>query len=61
VEGQGNASIGAPRLAGMKAAAITAALQQFAAGNGGTAMMQSVARALSPAEVRAVAAYFAAK
>lgn len=59
VSGEGNASIGAPRLAGLPAGAIDAALQRFASGNGGNALMQSIARALSPAERQAVASYFA--
>jgi cytochrome c553 len=56
--GLGNPSIGAPRLAGLPAGTIETYLQRFAAGDGGTAMMQSIARALSPAERRAVAGYF---
>ncbi len=58
VNGQGNASIGAPRLAGLPAGVIVAALQGFAKGDGGNAMMQNIARALSAAEMRAVAGYF---
>jgi cytochrome c553 len=34
-------------------------LKQFAAGNGGNAVMQGIARSLSPAEMAAVAGYFA--
>jgi cytochrome c553 len=56
--GQGNAAIGAPRLAGQPQAAIERYLGQFAAGQGGNAIMQSIARALSPAEAKAVAGYF---
>jgi cytochrome c553 len=57
--GGGNASIGAPALAGMPAAAIEGYLKQFAAGQAGNATMQYIARALSPAETAAVAQYFA--
>jgi cytochrome c553 len=57
--GAGNASIGAPALAGMPAAEIEGWLKNFAAGHGGTATMQYIAQALSPAETTAVADYFA--
>jgi len=59
VQGQGNASIAAPRLAGLPATAIETYLKQFASGAGGNATMQSIAQALSPAETNAVADYFA--
>jgi cytochrome c553 len=59
VEGQGNPSIGAPRLAGLPAATIESYLKQFASGAGGNATMQNIAQALSPAETAAVATYFA--
>jgi cytochrome c553 len=59
VQGQGNPSIGAPRLAGLPAAVIEGYLKQFAAGNGGNAVMQNIAQSLSPAETAAVAGYFA--
>jgi len=58
VQGQGNASIGAPRLAGLPAAQIQTYLKQFASGAGGNATMQNIAQALSPAETAAVAGYF---
>jgi cytochrome c553 len=61
VNGEGNASIGAPKLAGLPAGEIEAYLKQFAAGNGGNATMQYIAQALSPAETQAVASYFAGK
>jgi cytochrome c553 len=61
VNGQGNASIGAPRLAGLPAAAIETYLKQFAAGQGGNATMRYIAQALSPAETLAVAGYFASQ
>jgi cytochrome c553 len=54
VDGQGNASIGAPQLAGMPAATIET-------GTGGNATMRYIAEALSPAETRAVADYFAGR
>jgi cytochrome c553 len=59
MQGQGNASIGAPKLAGLPASVIEGYLKQFAAGNGGNAVMQGIAQALSPAETVAVATYFA--
>jgi cytochrome c553 len=59
VAGAGNAAIGAPALAGLPAGAIAGALAQFAKGDGGTPLMQSIAQALSPEETNAVAAYFA--
>jgi cytochrome c553 len=58
--GAGNAATGAPALAGMPAGAIAAALANMAQGQSGTPLMQSIAKALSPAEIRAVAGYFAA-
>jgi len=58
VRGQGNAAIGAPALAGLPAGAIEAALAQYKAGQGGNALMRSIAAALSPAETQAVAGYF---
>ena len=58
--GTGNPAIGAPALAGLPAGQISAALANMAKGHGGTALMQSIAAALSPAEAAAVAAYFAA-
>jgi len=56
--GQGNTSIGAPKLAGLPAGVIISALQDYAKGQGGTPMMQNIAAALTPAEMQAVAAYF---
>jgi cytochrome c553 len=57
---QGNASIGAPALAGEPVRTTLAALGAIAAGKtGGNAVMRSTARALSPAERNAVAAYLA--
>jgi cytochrome c553 len=54
---QGNDAIGAPKLAGLPAAAIESYLALFANGQSGTATMQFIAQALSPAETKAVAAY----
>ena len=59
VQAQGNPAIGAPRLAGMPAAAIETYLALFAKGQSGNATMQFIAQALSPAETKAVAAYLA--
>jgi cytochrome c553 len=59
VNGAGNPATGAPALAGLPAGVITAALANMAKGQSGTALMQSIAQALSPDEARAVAAYFA--
>jgi len=59
LQGLGNSSIGAPRLAGLPAPVIESYLARFAAGQGGNALMQHIASALSPAETQAVAAYFA--
>lgn len=59
-DGAGNAATGAPALAGLPAVAIETALDNMAKGTGGTGLMPSIARALSPAERQAVAAYFAA-
>ncbi len=58
--GSGNASIGAPALAGLPATTIEGLLRQYAAGTGGNAIMQSIAKSLSPAETTAVATYFSA-
>jgi len=58
VNGQGNASIGAPRLAGLPAGVIVGALENFSKGAGSNAMMQNIASALSPAEMQAVGTYF---
>ncbi len=57
--GAGNPSIGAPALAGLPASVIQTALTQYAAAHGGNAIMQSIAAGLSPAEMAAVAEYFA--
>jgi cytochrome c553 len=58
VDGAGNAGIGAARLAGLPAAAISAALTNYAAGHGGNAIMQRIAGSLSAAEITDLAAYF---
>jgi len=57
--GAGNPATGAPALAGLPAGVITAALGSMARGQSGAPLMQSIAQALSPAEIQAVAAYFA--
>jgi cytochrome c553 len=57
--GAGNVSTGAPALAGRPAGQIAAALTRMAQVQGGNALMQSIAHSLSPAEIQAVAAYFA--
>jgi len=54
---QGNSATGAPKLAGLPAAAIASYLALFANGQGGNATMQYIAQALSPAETQAVADY----
>jgi cytochrome c553 len=56
--GAGNPSTGAPALAGLPETQITGALASLAKGQSGTPLMQSIAAALSPAEVQAVASYF---
>jgi cytochrome c553 len=57
---QGNASIGAPALAGMAESATLAALSAIAAGKmGSNEAMRNTARSLSPKEREAVAAYLA--
>jgi cytochrome c553 len=56
---QGNASIGAPRLAGLPAAVIEQALARIAASPNGNGAMRMVAQSLSPAEKSAVADYLA--
>jgi len=57
--GAGNKATGAPALAGLPAGVITAALDKMAKGQGGTPIMRTIAQGLSPAEIAAVAAYFA--
>jgi len=58
--GAGNQAMGAPALAGLPAPIIVQYLTMFSNGQGGNAIMQSIAHALSPAEMQAVAQYFAA-
>ena len=58
VDGMGKPAIGAPALAGLPAPVIEADLAGLALGNSG-GIMTGIAQALSPAEVKAVAAYFA--
>jgi cytochrome c553 len=59
VNAQGNASIGAPKLAGLPAEMVKSNLALFANGQGGNTTMQYIAQALSPAETDAVAGYLA--
>ena len=56
--GAGNAALGSPRLAGLPAAYLEAQLQAFASGRRANAVMQPVARALSPRESEAVATFY---
>lgn len=56
LQAQGNPNTGAPRLAGLPAAGITADLRRFAQGTGNP-IMQSIAVALTPGERQAVAEY----
>jgi len=58
-EGQGNAAIGAPALAGDGVAYLREQLANFAAGRRRHPIMQPIAAALSPAQQDAVAGYFA--
>ncbi len=58
VDGLGKSSMGAPALAGLPAPVIETLLASFAKGQG-NATMQYIAKALSPAEMQAVAGYFA--
>lgn len=58
VNGGGNTSMGAPPLAGLPQPMIVNLLTQFSKGQGGNAVMQSIAHALTPEEMKAVAAYF---
>ncbi|MBU6418456.1 MAG: c-type cytochrome [Proteobacteria bacterium] len=58
VNGQGNAAIGAPALAGMQAPAIVSALNTLAASPNAPAPMPGIAAALTPRERQDVAAYF---
>jgi cytochrome c553 len=57
--GQGNTSIGAPKLAGLPAPVIKTALAQIAANPGGNTAMRMVAQSLTPAATDAIAAYLA--
>ncbi|OYV33161.1 MAG: hypothetical protein B7Z81_11760 [Acidocella sp. 20-61-6] len=58
VDGGGKAAMGAPALAGLPALQIENDLAAFAKGKGGNAIMQSIAKSLTPAQAQAVAAYF---
>lgn len=56
--GEGNAAIGAPRLAGLPAAYLVEQLNAFAEGSRANPLMQPVAKGLDDAQRRAVATYF---
>lgn len=57
---EGNASIGAPRLAGLPDATTLSTLDAIASGTmGKNYVMRNVARSLTPAERKAVAGYLA--
>lgn len=59
VNAQGNASIGAPKLAGLPVDVVKALLARFANGQGSNVTMQNIAQSLSPSETDAVAGYLA--
>ncbi len=58
-QGQGNAAIGAPALAGEGVAYLHEQLANFAAGRRRNPIMQPIAAGLSPAQRESVAAYYA--
>lgn len=58
-KGEGNAAAGFPRLAGIGAAYLERQLDAFANGQRQNPVMQPIAKALQPAERRAVAEYYA--
>jgi thiosulfate dehydrogenase len=57
--GEGNATLSAPRIAGLSSAYLDAQLKAFADGRRVNAIMTPIAKALSPAERPAVAAFYA--
>jgi len=57
--GQGNAAAGFPRLAGLNAAYLQAQLHAFAEGRRQNPVMMPIARALTSAQITAVAGYYA--
>lgn len=57
--GEGNAAAGFPRLAGQPAGYLHRQLEDYASGARGNAVMQPIAKALSNAEMAAVAKYYA--
>lgn len=59
VNGAGQPSVGIPRLAGLSAAYITTQLGYFASGKRQNPVMEPFAKELTPAQRKAVAAYFA--
>lgn len=58
VKGEGNAAAGFPRLAGLSQSYLQAQLAAFASGQRQNAVMQPMAKALTPSQTKAVAAYF---
>lgn len=57
--GDGNSSMGAPRIAGLSAVYTDRQLENFAGGNRVDAIMTPIAKTLSPAERTAMAAFYA--
>ncbi|WP_051849355.1 c-type cytochrome [Thiomonas sp. FB-Cd] len=57
--GEGNAAAGFPRLAGLPAAYIAAQLRAFAQGTRSNSLMSPIAKAMSDAQIIAVANYYA--
>lgn len=57
--GEGNAAIGAPRLAGLPAGYLERQLENFGSGKRANAMMMPIAKSLSPEERRVIADYYA--
>jgi|SRR5579884_2992136 len=59
VKGEGNPAAGFPRIGAQSYLYLDASLQNFASGRRVNAIMQPIARQLSPAEMQDVAAYYA--
>ncbi|MBW4049741.1 MAG: c-type cytochrome [Proteobacteria bacterium] len=57
--GEGNAAAGFPRLAGLPAGYVAAQLRAFAQGTRGNSLMSPIAKAMSDAQITAVANYYA--
>jgi thiosulfate dehydrogenase len=58
VHGEGNAPAGIPRLAGQSAEYLSKQLEDYASGDRANPVMQNFAKALSRADIEAVATYF---